>query len=203
MDRATSELAGAIGARVREERLTRRWTLDQLAEAAGVSRRMLVTVEQGGANPSVGTLLRLGDALGVGLPALVEPAPRTTVTLTRRGEAPTLWTGAGGGHSELVAGTRSPDVVELWDWTLGAGDRHASEAHTAGTKELLHVLQGQLTVQIGAQTFALSTGDAIAFPGDVAHAYSHTSGDSTRFSLAVFEPGVGAHLVAATEHSHG
>ena len=46
-----------------------RWTLDQLAEAAGVSRRMVVNVEQGTANPSVGTLLRLGEALGVGLPA--------------------------------------------------------------------------------------------------------------------------------------
>ena len=63
----------AIGARVRQERQSRRWTLDQLAEAAGVSRRMLVNVEQGTANPSVGTLLRLSDALGIGLPALVEP----------------------------------------------------------------------------------------------------------------------------------
>ena len=34
---------------------------------------MVVSVEQGAVNPSVGTLLRLSDALGVGLPALVEP----------------------------------------------------------------------------------------------------------------------------------
>ena len=43
-----------------------------------MSRRALVNVEQGAANPSVGTLLRLSDALGVGLPALVEP-PATQV----------------------------------------------------------------------------------------------------------------------------
>ena len=48
----------AIGVRVRQERQSRRWTLDQLAEAAGVSRRMVVNVEQGAANPSVGTLLQ-------------------------------------------------------------------------------------------------------------------------------------------------
>jgi transcriptional regulator with XRE-family HTH domain len=46
--------------------------LDQLAETAGVSRRLVVNVEQGTTNPSVGTLLRISDALGVGLPALVE-----------------------------------------------------------------------------------------------------------------------------------
>ena len=57
-------------------RQSRRWTLDQLAGAAGVSRRMVVNVEQGAANPSVGTLLRISDALGVGLPSLVEhPRP--------------------------------------------------------------------------------------------------------------------------------
>jgi DNA-binding MarR family transcriptional regulator/DNA-binding XRE family transcriptional regulator len=69
-------LALAIGVRVKQERQERRWTLDQLAEAAGVSRRMVVNVERGATNPSVGTLLKLGDALGVGLPALVGSAQR-------------------------------------------------------------------------------------------------------------------------------
>ena len=58
----TPALSSAIGERVRQERLARRWTLDRLAEVAGVSRRMVVNVEQGAANPSVGTLLRLSDA---------------------------------------------------------------------------------------------------------------------------------------------
>ena len=77
MDESTTSLALAIGARVKQERQSRGWTLDQLAESAGVSRRMVVNVEQGAANPSVGTLLRISDALGVGLPALVEPLGRS------------------------------------------------------------------------------------------------------------------------------
>ncbi len=51
MDSETSALAVAIGLRVRQERQARRWTLDRLAEAAAVSRRMLVNVEQGATNP--------------------------------------------------------------------------------------------------------------------------------------------------------
>jgi hypothetical protein len=51
--------------------------LDDDEEAAGVSRRMVVNLEQGAANPSVGTLLKISDALGVDLPALVEPPRRT------------------------------------------------------------------------------------------------------------------------------
>lgn len=70
---SAESLTHEIGVRIKQERSSRSWTLDHLAEVAGVSRRMLVKVEQGAVNPSIGTLLRLSDALGIGLPALVEP----------------------------------------------------------------------------------------------------------------------------------
>ena len=180
MDQDTADLAMAIGARVRQVRQSRRWTLDQLAEVAGVSRRMVVNVEQGAANPSVGTLLRISDALGVGLPSLVEQPQPKPVKVTRRGEGAVLWSGEAGGRGVLVAGTEPPDVVELWDWTLGAGDAHASEAHTAGTRELVQVQQGSITVDVGDQSVTLDAGDAVAFPGDVAHSYAqsgHAAGE--------------------------
>ena len=192
MDKSTSALAAAIGSRVRQERQSRGWTLDQLAEAAGVSRRMVVNVEQGAANPSVGTLLRISDALGIGLPALVDsPQPRP-VTVTRSGNGAALWSSASGGRGVLVAGTESPDVVELWDWTLTPGDRHESEAHAAGTKELLQVRGGSVTVVVADETFVLEAGDAVSFPGDVEHSYANPANEPATFSLAVFEPGVGS-----------
>lgn len=186
-----TSLAAAIGARVKQQRQARRWTLDRLAEVAGVSRRMLVNVEQGATNASVGTLLRISDALGIGLPALVEVPQSKPVTVIRHGEGAELWSGDSGGRGVLVAGTAPPDVVELWDWTLGPGDRHASEAHSRGTKELLQVQQGTMTVEVAEQSITLETGDAVSFPGDVAHAYANPGAEPARFSLTVFEPGVG------------
>jgi transcriptional regulator with XRE-family HTH domain len=191
MDESTSALASAIGVRVRQERQSRQWTLDRLAEAAGVSRRMVVNVEQGAANPSVGTLLRLSDALGVGLPTLVEPPQRTPVKVTRHREGAALWSSESGGRGVLVAGTEPPDVLELWDWTLAPGDHHPSEAHAPGTKELLQVQQGTITLEVADQSVTLDTGDAVAFPGDVAHSYANPGTQPARFSLAVFEPDVG------------
>lgn len=192
MDSSTADLAKAIGARVKAERQGRRWTLDRLAQAAGVSRRMLVTVEQGAANPSVGSLLRISDALGIGLPALVEPPSPRPVKVTRSGEGATLWQGEAGGRGVLVAGTEPPDVLELWDWTLREGERHESEPHTAGTRELLQVQEGMVLIEAAGQSVSLEAGDAIAFPGDVAHSYANPGVASARFSLAVFEPGVGS-----------
>ncbi|MGV0806434.1 helix-turn-helix domain-containing protein [Mycolicibacterium setense] len=192
MDEAAAKLATAIGARVKQERAARGWTLDQLAAAASVSRRMVISVEHGEVNPSVGTLLRLSDALGVGLPALVEPPETRPVKVTRAGEGAQLWSGAAGGRGVLVAGTTPPDVVELWDWSLGPGDRHASEAHAAGTEELIHVLEGAISVEVDDEVITLQAGDALSFPGDVEHGYANPHDAPARFALTVFEPGVGA-----------
>jgi transcriptional regulator with XRE-family HTH domain len=185
-------LASVIGSRVRHERTERGWTLDRLAEVAGVSRRMVVNVEQGTVNPSIGTLLRLSDALGVGLPALVEPPHRDRTKVTRGGDGAILWRGPVGGRGVLVAGTESPDVLELWDWSLAPGEEHPSEAHSEGTRELLHVHDGTLVITLPGESFTLAAGDALAFVGDEAHTYANHGDVTAHFSLAVYEPGVGS-----------
>ncbi len=185
-------LPGLIGTRVRQERQAKRWTLDQLAEVSGVSRRMLISIEQGVANPSIGILLKISDALGVGLPALVELPHPKPVKVTRYGDGAALWSSESGGRGVLMAGTEPPDVIELWDWTLAPGDQHLSEAHTPGTKELVQVQEGTIVVVNADQSVTLDSGDAAAFPGDVAHSYANPGTQTARFSLVVFEPGVGS-----------
>jgi transcriptional regulator with XRE-family HTH domain len=200
MENGAKDLSAAIGAKVRTERQARGWTLDQLAERSGVSRRMLVNVEQGAANPSVTTLLRLSDALGIGLQALVDVAQTARVKVVRSGDAPALWTGPGGGRGVLLAGTAPPDVLELWDWTLAPGERHDSEAHVRGTKEILQVQEGEVTVEVGGEIEVLEVGDTISFASDVPHSYANESRDGARFSLTVFEPGVGAGSTSEGSH---
>src|SRR6516225_11950944 len=151
-------ISQTIGGRVRQGRAGRGWTLDQLAERSGVSRRMLVSIEQGSANPSIATLLLVSDALGIGLPALVEMDRSPGLRVTRAGSAPVLWRGKLGGQAVLVAGTQPPDVTELWDWTLGPGESHSSPAHAAATRELLLVLDGQVEVRVGEHAEVLAAG---------------------------------------------
>ncbi len=182
-----------IGQRVRQHRTARGWTLDELADRSGVSRRMVITIEHGEGNPSIATLLRISDALGVGLPVLVDVERPHTLSVTAAGRAPVLWRGPRGGQAQLVAGTEPPDVVELWEWTLQPGEAHASEAHSAGTRELLLVLEGQVELRAGDRTERLGPGDSAAFAGDVAHCYA-TPADAVapaRFALTVFQPDVG------------
>jgi quercetin dioxygenase-like cupin family protein len=162
---------------------------------------MLVNVEQGTANPSIGILLKISGALGVGLPALVEPPAPASVSVTRHGDGAVLWRGEGGGRAVLLAGTAPPDVLELWDWTLGPGERYASEAHSTGTQELLQVQQGAVEVEVAGRSTTLEPGDAVSFAGDVPHAYTGAGPEPARFTLAVFEPAVAGGVRAGGRHA--
>ncbi|MET0828604.1 MAG: XRE family transcriptional regulator [Microbacterium sp.] len=186
VDSAT--LASTIGARVRRERLAREWTLDRLAEATGVSRRQLINIEQGEANPSIGTLLSMSDALGIALSALVEPPSSRLVKVARAGEGAELWTGDRGGRGILLVSTPFPDVVELWDWKMNSGDSLESKPHHQGARELLRVYTGVVTLHVGDDRHELTAGDAIMFPGDVPHAYANEGTEPATFSLTVYDP---------------
>lgn len=189
MDTRDTALVTLIGSRVRARRRARGWTLDELAERSGVSRRMLVNVEQGVANASIATLLRLSEALGIGLPALVAPSPDgSRLEVARAGDRPPLWRGDRGGEAVLLAAITSPAIVELWDWTLGPGDSHASEPHVPGTRELLAVIDGEVVVAVAGEEAVLRAGDAVAFPGDAVHGYRNDGLVVARFALTVFEP---------------
>ncbi len=189
MSTADLALVTLIGERVRARRNARGWTLDDLAERSGVSRRMLVNVEQGVTNASIATLLRLSEALGIGLPSLVAPSDGDGAVQVNRAEMRSpLWAGEHGGEAFLAASVTGPDVVELWDWALAVGDAHASEPHVAGTRELLTVTEGEVILSVAGEELVLYPGDAASFRGDVVHGYRNDGGAGARFALTVYEP---------------
>ena len=180
------QLPRAIGARTRHLRLARGLTLDQLAASSAVSRRMIVNVEAGSTNASIATLLRLAGALQVPLADLLGPATAAEpCTVTPQASQKELWKGDSGGRALLVAASGG---FELWEWQLQANEAHSSEAHSPGTRELLHVHSGRLTLTVDGIAHALSPGDSASFAGDVPHAYACPSRGPVTFSLAVLEP---------------
>ncbi len=184
---APQRLANTVGARIRAHRTELGWTLDQLALASGVSRRQIVNIEHGAVNPSIGTLLRLATAFDISLAAVISNAPQGG---PQHSEPTVLWFGDSGGTGTLLASTEAPEIIELWAWRMMPGETHHSEPHSSGTREIIHVTEGAVQMQIGDDTHDLEAGDSLVFPGDVSHAYRANSGATTVFTLAVHQPGV-------------
>ena len=93
-------------------------------------------------------------------------------------------------HPSLIH-SRLPSILATGSFS-GTGRLCADSEDLAGTKELVQVQQGTILVNVANQSVTLAAGDAVAFPGDVTHAYANPGPQPARFSLAVFEPGVGS-----------
>jgi transcriptional regulator with XRE-family HTH domain len=79
-----------LGARVRDLRRARSWTLEQAAREAGLARSTLSKIENGQMSPTYDALKKLAAGLGLTIPQLFTPAPRAEVngrmTVTKAGE---------------------------------------------------------------------------------------------------------------------
>ncbi|MEO1061251.1 MAG: cupin domain-containing protein [Actinomycetota bacterium] len=183
------ELAGRLGAGIRSRRTERRWTLDEASERLGVSRRLLVRIEQGDANPSLSTLLRVASGFGIGLSELLPGGDRPAITVATRSEATGLWSTPAGSSARLLVSTRE---LELWEWTLAPGDVRSSEAHRTGSQEVLTVATGELLVEVDGEERHAGAGTSVALVADRPHRYRNDGDRPCHFTMAVYEPVDGA-----------
>jgi len=181
-------LTTAVAIHVRELRTARGWSLDELAGRSGVSKGMLVQVEGARTNPSVGTLARIGEAFGVTVARLLEPDTDRTVRICPADQAPVLWQGPSGGFGRLLSGVNEPDFVEVWEWRLEPGDTYQSASHAPGTREILHVLAGTLTVTVDRHEYRVPTGHTIDFRADRWHGYQPDGPHPARAMMTVVMP---------------
>lgn len=181
----------AVATRIAALRKSRRLSFDQLAARCGVSKGMLVQIEQGKANPSIGTLCRIASGLGVSVAELVEVAEseHRPVRIIAPGEAPALWNGPRGGTAHLLIGSDGPEMFEHWLWELRPGERFQAQVHPAGTQELLYVLEGALLLELDGTSYVIQAGGSAHARTDRDHAYACAGDGATRFVMAVSEPG--------------
>ncbi|HEX4815549.1 MAG TPA: XRE family transcriptional regulator [Nonomuraea sp.] len=176
----------AVANNVRFQRSHRGLTLDQLAARSGVSRGMLVQVEQGRTNPSVSTLTRIASALGVTVARLVEVSDVPMVRIVDKADVVTFH--QGDVRARLLVGADTPMILELWDWRLAPGQHHDGDAHPPGTREMVTVLQGELTLTVYGKSHVIGTDDAVLFTADRPHRYANRGDRELRLIMVVAEP---------------
>lgn len=146
---------------------------------------MLIAVEQARTNPSISTLCRISDAFGITLARLVEVSEPPVVRIVRRDHVVPLWQGEGGGRGELRFGAEDPDHLELWHWEMAPGEVFDGDPHPRGTREVLSVEAGTLTLHVDDDEHRVGTGESVAFHADRPHGYTNRGRGALRFVMVV------------------
>jgi len=184
------QLNGVISRRIALLRKSRQQSFDELAIRSGVSKGMLVQIEQGRANPSIATLCRLAAGLGVSVADLISAGveSKSPVHVVAPDQTRILWKGPKGGSAALLVGSDGPDMLELWNWTLQPGERFEARPHSVGTLELVHVQQGSLALEVDGVAHIVVTGASAFAHTDRPHAYACSGRKRAIFAMVVFEP---------------
>ncbi|MBQ0830602.1 helix-turn-helix domain-containing protein [Streptomyces tagetis] len=183
-------LTQSLARNVKRWRTERGFTLEALAARAGVSRGMLIQIEQARTNPSLGTVVKIGDALGVSVTTLLDYEQGPTVRIVPAGQAVRLWDTEAGSYSRLLAGAEAPGPLEMWDWRLMPGESSPSDPHPAGTVELVHVTAGELTLTLDGVPHRVPEGASASFGADSPHTYGNEGPEPVRMIMAVSVPPV-------------
>jgi transcriptional regulator with XRE-family HTH domain len=187
-----ADISGALALAVAALRAERGWSLDALAGRSGVSKGVLVAVEQGRSNPNLATLARIGDAFGVPVTRLLEGSDESGVRVSTDADARVLWRGSAGGTGRIIAATPPPWAAELWRWQLAPGERFGGESHAPGLRELAFVESGELTLTVAGRRYRLGPGEAARFPGDLPHGYANEGSEHAVLTMVcVIPPAVG------------
>jgi transcriptional regulator with XRE-family HTH domain len=173
---------------VRALRRGRGLSADQLAARAGVSKGSLVALENAAGNPNLATLVRLADALGVTVTALMGEPPGPAVRVYDAAQASTLWQGPDGGTARILVTTPTAAPVELWRWDLGPGETYRSHPHPAGVAETLTVLTGTAVLTVDGTDYPLRPGLTAVYGGDAEHSYRGGEPDGVSLLMTVHLP---------------
>jgi transcriptional regulator with XRE-family HTH domain len=150
-------------------------SLQQLGAASDVSAAAIHKIERNGMVPTITTLLKLGDALGVPVSYFVDEEDETPepVHVTRSGARSTVYTPHKGLVLEGISGSYRQFQTAAAVSTVKPGAHSGDKLLEHPGEELVHVTAGVLTFEVGTQTFELEAGDSLHFSGQVPHRWAN------------------------------
>jgi len=173
-----------VASSLRELREARGISMRTLATKSGLSANALSMIERGKTSPSVSTLYKLADALGVSITAFfgaetekkqivfLKSDERTRISFTR-------------GVFEALGGEQFSGRVEPFMLTLESGSSSGPHNMVHTGHEFVFCLRGQLEYYVEKQVFLLSAGDSLLFASKLQHRWKNPSRNVTNALIII------------------
>ena len=154
-----------VGEHVRKLRTCRHVSVRGFAVQTGFSPSFISQMENGLVSPSLGSLQKIADALGVTLGEFFASATAGDETLIvrppDRRRLDSTWTDA---HLETLGSMSPGSRLEPVLVIFGPGGRSGKHAHSHSHEEFAYVVKGRVTLTLGDEESELVPGDAVTLP---------------------------------------
>jgi transcriptional regulator with XRE-family HTH domain len=175
-----------IGTLIRKCRKERKLTLKAVAEKAGISEGFLSQVENAVNSPSVDTLIRICNAVGVDAGSLISQVSKQERSILIKKSD---WDDIDLSHTGFVTRRFFPpesrSVIDSSILVIEPGKSIPVRKNIKNGQEVLCVLKGSVQLNLGDETLSLVEGDSVHFLSNPDNQKITNTSSSTSFVLWV------------------
>jgi len=183
-----------VGEKIKALREEKEMSLGELAEKSGFSSALLSQIENHMISPPLGTLIKLGQGLGVPIGSFFEDvaeAPFVIVRSTERKHTSRVASKEGvkfGYAYESLAQDKKNRFMEPFLVTLEPATKKDRNAYSHEGEEFIFVLEGEMAVTLEDHTDILQPGDCIYFDSKLRHRVECAGEGETRILAVLHAP---------------
>jgi transcriptional regulator with XRE-family HTH domain len=163
-----------LGDRVRSLRAKLGLSLRALAEETGFSPSFISQLENGAVSPSLGSLEKIAEALGIGLRDFFvspEDGRRLVIRRGERQQATSTWS-----HARLEAVSVAGQRLGALMITLESGGRSGKHPKAQANEELGFVMRGEVVLTLDDERHVMRVEDAVVIPAGMRRLWTNESG---------------------------
>lgn len=168
----------AVGERLREMRRSKGFSLQQAAQASGLSQSFLSLLERGRTGISIARLRRLLQVYGTTIAELLEIPAERPDRVSRASHRRLIRNYFRGVTMEQLVEGRTLMDPQIFHIDPGAGSE-GSYSHEG--EEFIYVLEGSFEVSLeGGERYLLRPGDSLYYPSTMEHSWRNPGPDIAR-----------------------
>ena len=176
------EINQRVGQALRQLRQQRGWSLDQLAQACGVSKAMLGQIERGESSPTVVTLWKIAAGVGVPFSCFLQSSEMADLQAVYLGPPHSAQQLLGDGiRVTTLLPFEATLGYELLRVELPVGCEYHSVPHEPGSTEQVVPISGSLAVWLAGEWHELGEGQVLRFAGSQPHGYRNLGAEPVIF----------------------
>ncbi len=176
-----------IGPRLRTLREGRRLTLKQLADQVGCTGAHLSQIENAHTSPSIATLKRIAEALGVNIVDFFGEKEPAEPVVTRVQDRRDVYLGNWNARiQQLVASTEGKLMQPFYTVVEPGGGSHDPYSHVG--EEFGVVLRGTLTITVGESTYRVRPKESFYYSCRVPHRWVNEGDEEVEVVWVVSPP---------------
>ncbi len=184
-DAGCDAMSAQFGTTITRLRKAGKLSLGDLSEQSGVAKSMISQIEKNESNPTLATITRLSQALGTSVENILSVHPDSTALVGKasRQDIPLIQSEDGLCTLRIIGWMATVEYAQWYDFVAEAGGVLESSPHPEGSVENLSVLEGEVEVTVGNETWRCKAGETLRYRADRPHKITNVGPHTARATM--------------------